>query len=102
MLKNLKPLYNQVLVKPIEQGEQRRGAIMIANLDQDSTTKIGEVIAIGPGQYEFGVYVTPTVKVGDIVVLPKIGAQRVIVDGGEELYIIACKEIIATAEYTKD
>lgn len=101
MLKNFKPLYNQVLIKPIDQGEQRRGAIMIANLDQDSTTKIGEVIAVGPGQYEFGVYVSPTVEVGQVVVLPKIGAQRIIIDG-DEYYVIACKEIIATAEYIKD
>ena len=102
MITNFKPLNDQVLIKPIDQGEQRRGSIMIANIDQDNVTKIGAVIAVGPGRTsEFGAFIPVTVKVGDTVVLPKIGAQRVVVDD-QELWILPSREIIAIATYIKD
>lgn len=102
MIKNLRPLNDQVLIRPIEQEEDRRGSILIANLDSDGPTRLGEVVAIGPGRKsEFGALIEVTVKVGDVVVLPKIGPQRVIV-GSEELYTIASKEIIAVVDYIKD
>lgn len=101
MLKNLVPIHDKVLVKPLECEEQRKGAILIADMGEDRM-KIGKVVATGPGRTsEFGSFVPVSVKEGDIVIMPKIGAQRVEVEG-DEYWIIADREIIATAEYVEE
>ena len=99
MLKELVPIHDKVLIKPLENGEQRKGAILIADMGEDRM-KLGKVVATGPGRTsEFGAFIAVSVKKGDIVVLPKIGAQRVEI---EEYWVIADKEIIAVGNYVDE
>lgn len=91
------PINDRVLVEPIDLGEQKKGNILIPDLGEEKV-RVGKVVAVGPGrQTEFGSFISVNVKVGDVVVLPKLGAQRVEVDG-KEYWVIADKEIIAVAE----
>lgn len=102
MIKRFKPLNDRVLIKPVEQGERKAGAIIVADIGDDGNTRIGQVIAIGPGRKtEFGTFIEVQVKVGDYVVIPKIGAQRVVVED-EEYWTIADKELVAVVDYKKD
>ena len=57
---------------------------------------MGEVVATGPGrQSEFGQFIRVNAKVGDIVLIPKIGSIRIDFEG-EEFFITADREILAT------
>ena len=92
-MKQLVPLNDRIVVKPIEQTEQMYGNIIIADMGKERP-EMGEVIAVGPGRMsEYGKLVPVNVNVGDIVLLPKIGTIRVEFDG-EEYYIGQAKEIL--------
>ena len=95
MSKTLTPFNDRVIIKPIEEGEQMYGNIVIPDLGKERP-EMGEVVAIGPGrQSEFGQFIRVTAKVGDIVLIPKIGSLRIDFEG-EEFFITADREILAT------
>ncbi len=92
-MKQLVPLNDRIVVKPIEAEEQMYGNIIIADMGKERP-EMGEVIAVGPGRMsEFGKFMPVNVNVGDVVLLPKIGTLRVEFDG-EEYYIGQAKEIL--------
>lgn len=65
---NLKPLYDRVVVKPIEADEVTAGGIVIPDNAKEKPTK-GEIIAIGEGKpLDNGSVRAPKVKVGDKVI----------------------------------
>jgi chaperonin GroES len=100
MSKKLIPQNDRVLIKPVDEGEQMYGNIVIPDLGKEKP-EMGEVLAIGPGRMsEFGKYVTVQAKAGDVVLIPKIGTLRFDYDG-EEYYIIQDREILATINEDK-
>mgnify|MGYP001227198158 FL=1 len=100
MSKTIRPTNDRILVKPIDEGEQTYGSIVIPDMGKEKP-EMGEVIDIGPGrQSELEPSKLITVrscKKGDIVLLPKIGTLRIDFDG-EEYYIVQDKEILAVVE----
>ena len=93
MIKHIYPLGDRVLIKPIDQGERRHGAILIADLGQERP-ELGEVIAIGEGrQSEFSDNI--------MKVSVKIGTIRTEIDG-EEYYLTQDKEILAIVDFEKE
>jgi chaperonin GroES len=95
MSKALTPFNDRVIIKPIEEDEQMYGNIVIPDLGKERP-EMGEVIAVGPGrQTEFGQFIRVNAKVGDIVLIPKIGSIRIDFEG-EEYFITADKEILAS------
>lgn len=101
MKKKLIPMNDRVLIKPIQEGEQRHGNIIIPDLGKERP-EMGEVIAVGPGRTtEFGTFLDVKTKVGSIVLVPKIGAIRFDLDG-EEYYIAPDREILVTIEEGED
>ncbi len=48
-MKQLVPLNDRIVVKPIEQTEQMYGNIIIADMGKERP-EMGEVIAVGPGR----------------------------------------------------
>lgn len=101
MSKTLIPQNDRVLIKPIDEGEQMYGNIVIPDMGKEKP-EMGEVIAIGPGrQSEFGQLIKVNAKVGDIVLVPKIGTLRIDFKG-EEYYIVQDREILATVKEDKD
>jgi len=97
MSKTLIPQNDRVLVKPIDDGEQMYGNIVIPDMGKEKP-EMGEVVAVGPGRKsEFGQYIGVNAKVGDIVLVPKIGTLRIDFEG-DEFYIVQDKEILATVK----
>tara|TARA_R110002050_G_scaffold35588_1_gene89234 strand:- start:1036 stop:1344 length:309 start_codon:yes stop_codon:yes gene_type:complete len=95
MSKTLTPFNDRVIIKPIEEDEQMYGNIVIPDLGKERP-EMGEVVATGPGrQSEFGQFIRVNAKVGDIVLIPKIGSIRIDFEG-EEFFITADREILAT------
>ena len=65
---NLKPLYDRLVVKPIEAEEKTAGGILIPDNAKEKPTK-GEVLAVGEGKpLDNGTVRAPRVKVGDKVI----------------------------------
>jgi len=96
-MKVLEPQNDRVLIKPIEEDEQMYGNIVIPDMGKERP-EMGEVIAVGPGrQSEFGQYIRVNAKVGDIVLVPKIGTIRIEFEG-TEYYITQDREILATVK----
>ncbi len=65
-----KPLRNQVIVKPIEQTEEKKstGGIFIPGTVEEGKYKWGKVVATGPGYlFDSGIIKTVDVKVDDEV-----------------------------------
>ena len=93
--KLLQPTNDRIIVKPIDEGEQTYGSIVIPDMGKERP-EMGEVIAVGPGRLsEYGKS-TPvrSCRVGDIVLVPKIGTLRVDFEG-DEYFIAQDKEILA-------
>lgn len=102
MNKKLLPTNDRILVKPIEEGEQTYGSIVIPDLGKEKP-EMGEVLAVGPGRLsEFGTNVPiQSCNVGDIVLVPKIGTLRIDFEG-EEFYIAQDREVLAVVKQVED
>ena len=98
MSKQLLPTNDRILLKPIDEGEQTYGNIVIPDMGKEKP-EMGEVLAIGPGrQSELDpqkVISVRSCKVGDVVLVPKIGTLRIDFEG-DEYFITADKEILAS------
>jgi len=102
MKKELQPTNDRILVKPIDEGEQTYGNIVIPDMGKERP-EMGKVIATGPGRLsEHGQLVSVrSCKVGDIVLLPKIGTIRLDFEG-EEYYIAQDREVLAVVVPSDD
>ena len=84
---NVKALFNAVIVKEIEQDESTYGNIVVPDMGKEKNLR-GEVMSVGPGYYSaMGNFIETTVKVGDEVLLPSMGATKMDYDGEEYLMI---------------
>lgn len=94
----LKPLGDRVVVKVIEEEEQRTaGGIVLPDTAKEKPQK-GEVIAVGSGKLlDNGERVPLEVKVGDRIIFAKYGGTEVKVNGTEYL-ILRENDILAIAE----
>jgi chaperonin GroES len=83
---NIRPLYDRIVVKRIEEQETTRNGIIIPDSAKEKPQE-GEVIAIGHGKrLEDGTLVALDVKVGDRVLFAKYSGSDTKVDGTE--YIV--------------
>jgi len=89
----IRPLHDRVIVKRIEEGEQKVGGIIIPDTAKEKPQQ-GEVIAAGKGKVEKDGKVTPLdVKEGDTVLFGKYSGQEIKLDG-EEYLIMREEEIL--------
>ena len=81
------PLGDKVVILPQEEGEQMYGNIIVPDAGQEKP-EIGTVLAVGQGRYSTdGTLIPNKLEVGLTVMVPKFGAQIVVVEN--ETYIIA-------------
>ena len=86
---NIKPLHNHVVIKQQDETETMYGNIVVPDLGKEKPL-MGEIIASGPGLINLnGVLIPNTVEVGQIVIFPSFGGQKITVEGEE--YVV-CKE----------
>ena len=101
-MKIINPTNDRILVKPIDEGEQTYGSIVIPDMGKEKP-EIGEVLAVGPGRLsEYGKMIPiRSCKVGDIVMVPKIGTLRVDFEG-QEFYIAQDREVLGVITEDKN
>ena len=83
----IEPLGDRVVLLPVDEGEQQYGSIIVPDMGKEKP-EMGEVLAVGEGRVtNDGAIIKNQFKEGQIVMVPKFGAQIVVVEG--ETYIIA-------------
>ena len=86
------PLGDKVVILPQEEGEQMYGNIIVPAAGQEKP-EMGKVLAVGVGRVSTnGTLIENTLEVGDTVIVPKFGAQIVVVEN--ETYIMASENDI--------
>jgi len=94
---NIRPLHDRVIVKKIEDTENKRGSLFIPDSAKEKPQQ-GEVKAVGTGRLsEKGERVAMEVKAGDRILFGKYGGSEVKVDG-EEWLILREDEILGVIE----
>jgi chaperonin GroES len=94
---NVKPLRDRVLVRRIEETEQKVGGIIIPDSAKEKPLQ-AEVIAVGTGRtLDNGQKLELTLKKGDKVLIGKWSGTEVKVDG-DELLILKEDEILGILE----
>ena len=84
---NIKPLYDRVVIKRMEEEKMSAGGIVIPDSATEKPIK-GEVLAVGTGKaLDNGSSRAPQVKVGDKVLFGKYAGTEVKVDGHEILVV---------------
>jgi chaperonin GroES len=92
--KIIHPLFDNVLVKPLEAVEKLPSGIVLPDSAKEKP-QIGEVMAVGPGSTDDkGNPIKMVVKVGDHVMYKKWGGNEVKVNGFEWT-IVEQKDILA-------
>lgn len=94
----LRPLNDKIVVRRIEEQEQRTASGIIIPDTAKEKPQVGEVVAVGEGKMlQNGQRVAPSVKVGDKVVFNKYAGTEVEL-GGEKLLVMSEDEVLAIVE----
>ena len=96
-MSNIKPLNGIVVLKKLEEEEQTYGQIVIPDMGKEKP-EMGIVVETSDTyNWHRGDYYRSKVKVGDKVVIPKMGSM-VISEFGEDYILIKETEILAIIE----
>jgi chaperonin GroES len=92
---NLKPLGDNIVVKPAKAEEQTKSGLIIPETAKEKPNK-GEVVAAGDGRWDKdgSKRVPMEIKVGDTVLYKEWGKTSVKIDG-EEFFIMAESDVLA-------
>ena len=94
---DLRPLHDRVLVKRLDEGEQKQGGIIIPDTAKEKPQQ-AEVMAVGNGKLlESGERAALDVKPGDRILFGKFSGAEIKVDGDEYL-ILREDEILGVLE----
>ena len=91
---NVQPLADRILVKRLEEGEMKRGGIIIPDTAKEKPQE-GEVVAVGPGRVDDnGKRIPLEVKAGDRILIGKYSGTDVKIHG-EEYVILREDDVLA-------
>jgi chaperonin GroES len=94
---DFRPLHDRILVRRLEEGEQRVGGIIIPDTAKEKPQQ-GEVISVGSGKLlETGERVAPDVKAGDRILFGKYSGSDIKMEG-QEYMILREDEILGVLE----
>lgn len=95
--KSIKPLFDQVLIKPLDEVTKLPSGIVLPDTAKEKP-QVGQVMAVGTGGISDDGKKTPiVVKVGQKVVYKKWGGNEIKVEGKEWL-LVEQKDILAVIE----
>ena len=83
----IKPLGDRVLVEPLDEGEVKKGGIIIPDTAKEKPQE-GKVVAVGPGKIgDDGKRTVLEVKAGDRVLFGKYAGTEMKIDGVEHVFM---------------
>lgn len=87
MAKNIKPLSNYVLIKPLKNETTTPSGIVIPDSAKEKPQE-GEIVAVGPGKKdETGNTVKMSVNKGDVVIYKNWGGKEIKIDGEDHILL---------------
>ena len=92
----IRPLHDRILVRRLEGGEQKSGAIIIPDTAKEKPQR-GTVMAAGNGTMKDGKRVPLDIKTGDVILFGKFTSQEVKLDG-EDLLIMREDDVLAVID----
>ena len=96
----IRPLYDRIVVKRVEQKEQMQGGLYIPDSAKEKPQE-GEVVAVGKGKrLENGSLVALDVAAGDRILFGKYSGSDIKLDG-EEYLIMREDEVLGILEAKK-
>ena len=96
----IRPLYDRIVVKRIEEKEQMQGGLYIPDSAKEKPQE-GEVVAVGKGKrLEDGKVIALDVEVGDRILFGKYSGSDIKMDG-EEFLIMREDEVLGILEAKK-
>lgn len=97
MKMKLKPLHDNVVVKPMSADEVTKSGIVLPETSKERPER-GEVVAVGPGKrMENGEIAPMGVKIGDKVMFKKYSPDEIKIDN-EEYLLLSEGDILAVVE----
>ena len=94
---DVRPLYDRIIVRRLDEGEQRSGGIIIPDSAKEKPQR-GEVVMAGNGKVNAdGTRVALDVKAGDQIIFGKYTNQEVKLDGQDYL-IMKEDEVLGVIE----
>jgi chaperonin GroES len=94
---NIRPLYDRIVVKRVEEKETIQGGIIIPDSAKEKPQE-GEVVAVGQGKrLDSGKVVALDVKAGDRILFGKYSGNEIKLDG-EEYVIMREDEVFGILE----
>lgn len=97
MSKQLKPLADRLVVKPIEQEETTASGLVLPETAKEKPQQ-GSVIAVGPGRRDDdGNRIEMDVAVDDVVLYARYAGTEIKIDG-EKLLILKESDVLAILE----
>ncbi len=94
---NVRPLHDRIVIKRLEEGEQKVGGIIIPDTAKEKPQQ-GKVIAAGAGKVkDDGTRQLPDVKAGDLILFGKYSGQEIKLDG-EDYLIMKEDEVLGVIE----
>ena len=98
---NVRPLRDRILVKRVEEQEQRIGGIIVPDTAKEKP-QTARVVAVGSGRVNDKGEVFPLeVKAGDYVLIGKYAGTEIKLDG-EEYLILREDEVLGIAEGVRE
>jgi chaperonin GroES len=97
---DIRPLHDRVIVRRLEEGEQKIGGIIIPDSAKEKPQQ-GRVIATGNGKVnDEGTRIPMDIKTGDLILFGKYTSQEVKLEG-EEYLILREDEVLAVIDGEK-
>jgi len=91
---NLAPLGDRIVVRPQDEQEVRTNSGLVIPDTAKEKPQLGEVLAVGPGEFKDGERIPVDVNVGDVVFYSKYGGTEV-KHNGQDLLILSSRDVLA-------
>lgn len=91
---DLKPLGDRIVVKPKDEDESTTASGLVIPDTAKEKPQLGDVVAVGPGEFKDGDRVPVDVSVGDLVFYSKYGGTEVKYEGDDYL-ILSSRDVLA-------
>jgi chaperonin GroES len=94
---NVRPLHDRIIVKRLDEGEQKIGGIIIPDSAKEKPQQ-GKILAVGDGKVtEDGTRLAMDVRPGNVILFGKYAGQDIRIDG-EDYLIVKEDEVLAVIE----
>ncbi len=90
----LKPLGDRIIVKPKEDETSTTPSGLVIPDTAKEKPQLGDVMAVGPGEFQDGDRIPLDVSEGDVVVYSKYGGTEIKFEG-QEFLILSSRDVLA-------